>query len=79
MSFSDLLASWTEGLVSIANLALIFAALMGVILVVVSLNRAHAETKEGRSPVRHYFAAGIAGAITMLGVVVGALSLLVTG
>lgn len=79
MSLSDVFAQWTGYLLQAANLILIFAGLAGVFLVVVSLQRAYAEARDGRSPTRHYVAAGIAGGITVLGVIVGFASNLVTG
>lgn len=79
MSLSEWLELWTGYLFQAANLILIFAGFAGVAMVVVSLNRAYVDTRDGRSPVRHYIAVGIAGAITVLGVVVGLLSNLITG
>ncbi|KPN62954.1 hypothetical protein SAMN04488527_13014 [Aliiroseovarius crassostreae] len=79
MTLSELIEQWTGYLFQAANLVLIFAGFIGVLLVVVSMQRAYADTRDGRSPVRHYIAAGIAGAITVLGVIVGLISNLVVG
>lgn len=77
MTLSDLIAEWTSYLTAGANIVLILAGLFGVFLVVRSLMRAYQDTKDGRSPMRHYVAAGIGGMITVLGVVVGLISRLV--
>lgn len=77
MTLSELIAVWTTYLASAANIVLILAGLFGVLLVVRSLMRAYQDTTDGRSPARHYVAAGVGGLITVLGVVVGILSNLV--
>jgi hypothetical protein len=77
VTLSELIAEWTSYLHSAANIVLILAGLFGVGLVFRSLFRAFNDTKEGRSPVRHYVGAAIGGLITVLGVVVGIVSNLV--
>lgn len=77
MTLSDWISSWTDLVRVAANVLLVVAGLYGVWLVFRSLARAYEDTREGRSPTRHYLAAGIAGAITALGVVIGVISNLV--
>lgn len=77
MTLSELIADWTSLLHTGANLVLVLAGLLGVVLTLRSLIRAYQEANEGRNPTRHYLAAGVAGAITALGVIVGIVSNLV--
>jgi hypothetical protein len=77
MTLSDWLAEWTDLVSVAANLLLIGAGLFGVWLVFRSLTRAYADAQEGRNVTRHYLAAAIGGAITVLGVIIGVISNLV--
>jgi len=79
VTLSETIELWTSYLFQAANLVLVIAGFLGVLFVFVSMQRAYTATQQGQSPVRHYVAAGVAGAITVLGVVVGLISNVVVG
>lgn len=79
MTLSGLLDQWSALVNSAANVILYVAGLLGIILVVRALLRAHTTAAEGRNATPYYVAAGVGGALTCLGLIAGALSRLVVG
>jgi hypothetical protein len=76
---SEIIDGWTDLLISVSRLVIIFASLLGIAYAATSLFRAYrADFDEART--RHLFAAMFAGLFTIIGVIIGWISgLLIPG
>ena len=76
---SEIIDGWTESLLSLSNLVIIGASLLGIAYTSVSLVRAYKAPMEDMRA-RHLFAALFAGCFTIIGVFIGWISgLLIPG
>lgn len=76
---SEIIDGWTDLLLSLSNLVIIFASLLGIAYTSVSLMRAYKAPMDDIRA-RHLFAALFAGCFTIIGVFIGWISgLLIPG